>query len=438
MPPPDRWEDYQALGSLIPETKFIAFKVPLKQEICRNLPENESFSPEQLIKKIEESGKRLGLLIDLTFTRKYYNGQYFVKRDIQYEKIFTKGHEVPSDDVVQRFYEAVDDFYIKNTDEDVVIGVHCTHGVNRTGYMVCRYMIERLKMDPERAITLFGEARGHPIERENYLKDLKMRPLSSSTSPSQTSEIQGNQSSNSAQHANWRQQPHKRDVSSLNRFQTWQGHCSNRRSGGRDHPYNKHSSQMGRHEGAPAKHWSGRAPRSGHHRDAYSSPLEQFDDPRQNRWANAARSGWGSSQGGGYVGAQGYPRGGGRQDGKSQYFHNHQKYSWRRSDDPQSSAGSAGNQGYRDRRQDFQERSHQNEFWGSSRADQDLNWRQRRMEERNPGRGGSFSGHHWHSGNVPQDWHSGDGGWPAGGQNGGGGWGSGNHGGPVHWNNWNS
>ena len=54
-----------------------------------------------------------------------------------------------------------------------VIGVHCTHGVNRTGYLICRYLIQKLSWDPENAIEKFAEFRGHPIERNNYLHSLK-------------------------------------------------------------------------------------------------------------------------------------------------------------------------------------------------------------------------------------------------------------------------
>ena len=34
-----------------------------------------------------------------------------------------------------------------------MIGVHCTHGVNRTGYMVCCYMISKLGFAPDQAIA---------------------------------------------------------------------------------------------------------------------------------------------------------------------------------------------------------------------------------------------------------------------------------------------
>ena len=39
--------------------------------------------------------------------------------------------------------------------------------------MVCRYMIEKLDMSPDEAITLFNTARGHQQERENYLQHLR-------------------------------------------------------------------------------------------------------------------------------------------------------------------------------------------------------------------------------------------------------------------------
>lgn len=39
---------------------------------------------------------------------------------------------------------------------DKLIGVHCTHGLNRSGFMICRYMIEEMKIPPIDAIS--GEA----------------------------------------------------------------------------------------------------------------------------------------------------------------------------------------------------------------------------------------------------------------------------------------
>ncbi|XP_068213460.1 uncharacterized protein [Palaemon carinicauda] len=59
------------------------------------------------------------------------------------------------------------------TSQKKLIGVHCTHGLNRSGYLVCRYMIEHLGVPPDQAISDFNSARGHEQEREEYLNNLR-------------------------------------------------------------------------------------------------------------------------------------------------------------------------------------------------------------------------------------------------------------------------
>ena len=50
---------------------------------------------------------------------------------------------------------------------DALIGVHCTHGVNRTGYLICRYLIEKLDWDPQKAID--GKVINYIRERDSSL-----------------------------------------------------------------------------------------------------------------------------------------------------------------------------------------------------------------------------------------------------------------------------
>ncbi|XP_023655833.2 RNA/RNP complex-1-interacting phosphatase [Paramormyrops kingsleyae] len=172
---PDRWTDYQALGKRIPGTRFIAFKVPLQQSLIRLLPAFEAFGPSELLHLLEEDKQELGLIIDLTFTTRYYKPQD-LPPSVQYLKIYTAGHEVPSDSVILNFKRAVRAFLRENDGNEKLIGVHCTHGLNRTGYLVCRYLIDVDGMDPGKAIELFNRCRGHSIERENYLQDLRCGP----------------------------------------------------------------------------------------------------------------------------------------------------------------------------------------------------------------------------------------------------------------------
>ncbi|KAJ8388627.1 hypothetical protein AAFF_G00131920 [Aldrovandia affinis] len=172
---PDRWTEYQAVGKRIPGTRFITFKVPLNTNLRRLLPSSEVFGPQDLVHLVEQQKQALGLVIDLTFTTRYYKPED-LPEDVHYLKIFTAGHEVPSDPTILKFKRVVNQFLRENEDNDKLIGVHCTHGLNRTGYLVCRYLIDVEGMDPGETIELFNRSRGHSIERENYLQDLKFGP----------------------------------------------------------------------------------------------------------------------------------------------------------------------------------------------------------------------------------------------------------------------
>ncbi|XP_056099546.1 RNA/RNP complex-1-interacting phosphatase isoform X2 [Rhinichthys klamathensis goyatoka] len=172
---PDRWTDYTAVGKRIPGTRFIAFKVPLKQSFRGRLTQSEAFEPFDLVHMLEKEGQELGLIIDLTFTTRYYT-VVDLPNTLYHLKIFTAGHEVPNNPTILSFKKAVRQFLHDNENNDKLIGVHCTHGLNRTGYLICRYLIDVDGMKPQKAINLFNASRGHSIERQNYLDDLRNGP----------------------------------------------------------------------------------------------------------------------------------------------------------------------------------------------------------------------------------------------------------------------
>uniref|UniRef100_A0A8D0CFV6 RNA/RNP complex-1-interacting phosphatase n=1 Tax=Salvator merianae TaxID=96440 RepID=A0A8D0CFV6_SALMN len=167
-----RWLHYLPLGKRIPGTRFIAFKVPLKKAFECKLDPNERFSPKDLVSQVREQKEELGLVIDLTCTTRYYDE---LPDTIQYCKIGTAGQRVPDKDTVFKFKNTVEKFLMENRYNDNLIGVHCTHGLNRTGYLICRYLIDVEGMDPNKAIELFNRCRGHCIERQNYIDSLHRR-----------------------------------------------------------------------------------------------------------------------------------------------------------------------------------------------------------------------------------------------------------------------
>nr|XP_054766120.1 RNA/RNP complex-1-interacting phosphatase-like [Lytechinus pictus] len=164
---PDRWENYKPFGDVIKGTNILPLKVPLKEKLIFRLQEKDRFTPDDLLNKLDEMNYRLGVLIDLTATTRYYNPQIFIDRDVQYVKIFTQGHVVPSPEVIEKFTTAMSSFKEYNKDKDTIIGVHCTHGVNRTGYLICRYLIEHEGFKPDDALKAFKEG-----WRKNYIDDL--------------------------------------------------------------------------------------------------------------------------------------------------------------------------------------------------------------------------------------------------------------------------
>ncbi|XP_017868432.1 PREDICTED: probable tyrosine-protein phosphatase F54C8.4 [Drosophila arizonae] len=167
---PDRWLNYRPIGERIAGTRFIAFKVPLRKNI------NESVDDEQLRlapHSLLESVPNLGLIVDLTNTNRYYNPQTFRDLNVAHQKLMIPGHQTPTKQLAQRFCEYVTDFLDANPDNDKLIGVHCTHGVNRTGYLICYFMITKMNMSPKLAIQTFADARGHKIERKNYTESLQ-------------------------------------------------------------------------------------------------------------------------------------------------------------------------------------------------------------------------------------------------------------------------
>ncbi|KAJ6649374.1 RNA/RNP complex-1-interacting phosphatase like [Pseudolycoriella hygida] len=186
---PDRWNDYSSIGRQIEGTRFIAFKVPLDNSNKNakfvfvyiydiNFPFSLCFRYSRLkaLKELKElmlAKTKMRLVIDLTNTKKYYNPKNVTDKDIEYKKIFVPGHQLPPRHIYEEFMNTVADFLRRNAENDKLIGVHCTHGLNRTGLMVCAYMIRKCNILPNEAISRFETARGHKMERENYIDSLR-------------------------------------------------------------------------------------------------------------------------------------------------------------------------------------------------------------------------------------------------------------------------
>uniref|UniRef100_A0A8C7WRX3 Uncharacterized protein n=1 Tax=Oryzias sinensis TaxID=183150 RepID=A0A8C7WRX3_9TELE len=169
-----RWLDYTAVGRRLQGTRFIAFKVPLKQALTRMLPRSSVFGPWELLDAVSRDRQELGLIIDLTFTSRYYDLQD-LPASLMFVKIFTAGHQVPSDGTILSFKRAVNNFLRDNQDNGdqpksglTFSGTLCLHRFSsslgseqfyfKTGSEVSRYTRSRSEwiqngseLDPVRA-----------------------------------------------------------------------------------------------------------------------------------------------------------------------------------------------------------------------------------------------------------------------------------------------
>ncbi|XP_017581353.1 PREDICTED: uncharacterized protein LOC103624521 [Corvus brachyrhynchos] len=177
-PGEERWRSLTPVGQPIPGTRFIAFKVPLKGAINQRLTPTQKFTPKDLIAAMKALNVELGLIIDLTYTTRYYEVKDLPK-SVQYKKLYTVGLEVPDNATILQFKKWVRKFLWENAGNEKLIGVHCTNGINRTGYLICRYLIDVEGWDPEAAIQAFGDARGHRMDGLVYLTDLRTQPMRS-------------------------------------------------------------------------------------------------------------------------------------------------------------------------------------------------------------------------------------------------------------------
>lgn len=116
----------------------------------------------------------IGLWIDLTNTSRFYNKRDIEEEGCKYLKLQCRGHgETPSVDQTNTFIGICHNFISQHPLES--IAVHCTHGFNRSGFMIVSYLVERMDCAIETALQEFSNARQPGIYKQDYLDELFRR-----------------------------------------------------------------------------------------------------------------------------------------------------------------------------------------------------------------------------------------------------------------------
>ncbi|KAK2966141.1 hypothetical protein RJ640_018394 [Escallonia rubra] len=157
----------QDIGCIIPS------KVPLGEAFNDSVVPGKRYSYRQVIHQQRVLGRKLGLVIDLTNTSRYYQVSDWKKEGIKHVKILCKGRDsVPGNEAVNQFVYEVSQFLARQKHSKKYILVHCTHGHNRTGYMIVHYLMRSLPMSVTQAIKIFSEARPPGIYKPEYIDAL--------------------------------------------------------------------------------------------------------------------------------------------------------------------------------------------------------------------------------------------------------------------------
>lgn len=173
-PLPNRWINCPQKSDSFIADKFLAFKTPLNRKFDSKMPSEYYFHPDQVFNFAKLNKVKVGLWIDLTNTSRFYDRQEVEDHDCRYVKLQCRGHgETPSSEQTQSFIEIVDDFI--NEFPMSIIGVHCTHGFNRTGFLITSYMVEKMDCAVDGALMAFASARNPGIYKEDYIAELLRR-----------------------------------------------------------------------------------------------------------------------------------------------------------------------------------------------------------------------------------------------------------------------
>ncbi|XP_034436023.1 mRNA-capping enzyme isoform X3 [Hippoglossus hippoglossus] len=171
--PPPRWRNCPRKGHPV-AGKFLPMKTMLGPRYDAQVAEGNRFNPEMLSNFLKSLKVKMGLLVDLTNTTRFYDRKDIETEGIKYMKLQCKGHgESPSKETTETFIRLCEHFIEKNPTE--MIGVHCTHGFNRTGFLICAYLVEKMDWSIEAAVAAFGQSRTPGIYKGDYLKELFRR-----------------------------------------------------------------------------------------------------------------------------------------------------------------------------------------------------------------------------------------------------------------------
>ncbi|QDZ20658.1 protein-tyrosine phosphatase [Chloropicon primus] len=172
-----KWGDYGSFGVPMVAERILPMKTPLTEQILKDWshtleePPRHVHTVDSFIEAQREEGRQVGLIVDLCNHDCLYRED--IPDGVRYQHIWCIAKEVPGDEFIQQFVEVVGNFHDQHPDQ--FVAVHCSYGFNRTGFMICCYLILKRKLSIEEAMKKFKESRDPGIKHEKFKKELCRR-----------------------------------------------------------------------------------------------------------------------------------------------------------------------------------------------------------------------------------------------------------------------
>lgn len=112
-------------------------------------------------------------IVDISADIPPYSPKSF--KHIKYYKCATVSKVVPDQIAVRKFILLLDDILASSQVENPLVAVHCHYGFNRTGYLICCYLIERLGWSVHEAVDGFRHAKYPGIKHQHFIDALYVK-----------------------------------------------------------------------------------------------------------------------------------------------------------------------------------------------------------------------------------------------------------------------
>lgn len=172
-----KWGDYDSYGDVIEGTSIIPMKTPLTLELQKNYmpkdPNNPSrtFTVQTFLEDQQKLGRTVGLILDLSNHECLYTED--LPEGMEYKHVTFTAKHLPDPVNCRKVRDTISEFLGRRPES--YVGIHCSYGYNRTGFVVGTYLIEAMGYTPQKALDAFAKSRAPGVKHENFREELYAR-----------------------------------------------------------------------------------------------------------------------------------------------------------------------------------------------------------------------------------------------------------------------